>query len=71
MAEISELRKLLHEINDKLNKKATNERIDELFRTLDENDKKIESLEVRVKYLEQSKDLLEWRIDDNESYHRR
>ena len=57
MAEIGELRKLLHEIKDELNKKATNERIDELVRKLDEKDKKFESLEARVKELEKSKEL--------------
>ena len=78
MAEIQQLKKLLDQIKIDLKTKATNEKIDELLLSINEKDKKIDALEVRVEILESQlaiqqtvNDRLERKIDDLEQYQRR
>ena len=75
MSEITELRELLtkrfDDLSSELEKKASNEKIDELLSKLEEKEQKIDELESRIKVLEQSNELLGRKIDDNESYGRR
>ena len=73
MSETNELRTMLAQIQKDLasNTKSTNEKIDALLKKIEEKDAVISALEERVLHLEKTKELLERRIDDNESYHRR
>ena len=74
MSETNELRTILAQIQTDLanNTKSTNEKIDALLKKIEEKDAVITTLEERVSFLEKKKnELLERKIDDNESYHRR
>ena len=78
MAEIIEIKQILEEIKTDLKKKATNDKIDELLAKIEEKDVLITALELRIEILEakvstqeNTNKLLERKIDDNESYHRR
>ena len=73
MSETNELRTILAQIQTDLanNTKSTNEKIDALLKKIEEKDAVITTLEERVSFLEKKNELLERKIDDNESYHRR
>ena len=78
MVELADIHASLEQIKNDLLNKATNEKIDELLKKIDEKDKKIQDLESRLEILESKNatndntiKLLERKVDDNESYHRR
>ena len=71
MGDLADLKNIVQEVKDELKKVATNEKIDELIKSINDKDVKINELETRIKSLEQSNSLLERKIDDNESYLRR
>ena len=75
MADIAELKTLIEGIQAALEDKATNEKIEELIRKIDEKDTKITALEKRVEMLEgrvavvgNANSLMERKCDDLESY---
>ena len=78
MADIGELKTMIEGIQRDLRNKATNEKIEELIRKIEEKDEKIielqnrvETLENRLTEVENSKALFERKCDDLESYTRR
>ena len=71
MGDLADPRKIVEEVKLELRDKVTNQKIDELIKTINEKDIIISELEGRVKQLEWSYSLLERKADDHESYLRR
>ena len=63
--------KLIQEIKESLDTKASNAKIDELLAEIKKKDEKIDTLEANVKVLSQTVDLLTQKIDDVEARSRR